>query len=161
MGYDLATWLNLALRWLHLTAGVAWIGASFYFIWLDNSLIAPEPPREGVKGELWAVHGGGFYNARKYLQAPPQMPGQLHWFKWEAYTTWISGFLLLCVIYYWGAPVYLIDRAKLDFSQVRGRRSRSASAFILRRVRRSTSFWQPLAAGRSGRDCSAWSGSRS
>jgi uncharacterized membrane protein len=117
MGYDLPTWLNLALRWLHLTAGIAWIGASFYFIWLDNSLTPPATPRDGVKGELWAVHGGGFYHSQKYLNAPPHLPDHLHWFKWEAYTTWISGFLLLCVIYYWAAPVYLIDRSKVDFSQ--------------------------------------------
>ncbi|MDB5455217.1 MAG: hypothetical protein JWP92_802 [Caulobacter sp.] len=116
MDYDLATWLNLALRWLHLIAGVAWIGASFYFVWLDNNLTAPDPPREGVKGELWAVHGGGFYHSQKYLVAPPHLPSHLHWFKWEAYTTWLSGFLLLCVLYYWGAPVYLIDRAKMAFT---------------------------------------------
>ena len=116
MAYDLAAWLNLALRWLHVIAGVCWIGASFYFVWLDNSLRPPVPPREGVKGELWAVHGGGFYQSQKYLVAPPQAPEHLHWFKWEAYTTWISGFLLLCVLYYWGAPVYLIDAAKVDFT---------------------------------------------
>ncbi len=116
MSYDIATWLGLGLRWLHLTAGVAWIGASFYFVWLDNNLTEPDPPREGVKGELWAVHGGGFYHSQKYLNAPPQMPGHLHWFKWEAYTTWLSGFLLLGVLYYWGAPVYLIDKSKVDFT---------------------------------------------
>jgi uncharacterized membrane protein len=117
MAYDLATWLNLALRWLHVIAGIAWIGASFYFVWLDNSLTPPDPPREGVKGELWAVHGGGFYHSQKYLVAPASLPGHLHWFKWEAYTTWISGFLLLCVLFYWGAPVYLIDIAKVAFTQ--------------------------------------------
>jgi uncharacterized membrane protein len=117
LDYDLATWLNLALRWLHVIAGIAWIGASFYFVWLDNSLEPPDPPREGVKGELWAVHGGGFYHSQKYMVAPAHLPAHLHWFKWEAYTTWISGFLLLCVLYYWGAPVYLIDPAKAAFSQ--------------------------------------------
>jgi uncharacterized membrane protein len=116
MGYDLATWLSLALRWLHLTAGIAWIGASFYFIWLDNSLAPPNPPREGVKGELWAVHGGGFYHSQKYANAPPGLPDHLHWFKWEAYTTWLSGFALLVVLYYWGAPVYLIDVARADLT---------------------------------------------
>jgi uncharacterized membrane protein len=116
MDYDLATWLNLGLRWLHVIAGVAWIGASFYFVWLDNNLTAPDPPREGVKGELWAVHGGGFYHSQKYMVAPPHLPQHLHWFKWEAYTTWLSGFLLLCVLYYWGAPVYLIDRSKVAFT---------------------------------------------
>jgi uncharacterized membrane protein len=117
MSLDIATWLSLAIRWLHLTAGVAWIGASFYFVWLDNNLTAPDPPRDGVKGELWAVHGGGFYHSQKYLNAPAQLPGHLHWFKWEAYTTWLSGFALLVVLYYWGAPVYLIDRARMNLSQ--------------------------------------------
>ena len=117
MDYDVATWLGLALRWLHVIAGIAWIGASFYFVWLDNSLTAPDPPREGVKGELWAVHGGGFYHSQKYMVAPAHLPDHLHWFKWEAYTTWLSGFALLCVLYYWGAPVYLIDPAKAHLSQ--------------------------------------------
>jgi uncharacterized membrane protein len=115
--FDLPTWLSLGIRWLHLTAGVAWIGASFYFVWLDNNLTAPDPPREGVKGELWAVHGGGFYHSQKYLNAPPHLPEHLHWFKWEAYTTWLSGFALLIVLYYWGAPVYLIDKARIDLTQ--------------------------------------------
>ncbi len=116
MDYDLAAWLNLALRWLHVVAGVCWIGASFYFVWLDNNLRPSDPPKEGVKGELWAVHGGGFYQSQKFLVAPPQMPEHLHWFKWEAYTTWISGFGLLSVLYYWGAPVYLIDAARVAFT---------------------------------------------
>ncbi len=116
MTYDLAAWLNLALRWTHVIAGVCWIGASFYFVWLDNNLRPAEPPVEGIKGELWAVHGGGFYQSQKFLTAPPQMPEHLHWFKWEAYGTWISGFLLLSVLYYWGAPVYLIDSAKVPFT---------------------------------------------
>jgi uncharacterized membrane protein len=116
VAYDLQAWLNLALRWLHVVAGVSWIGASFYFVWLDNNLRPASPPREGVKGELWAVHGGGFYQSQKFLTAPAEMPEHLHWFKWEAYATWISGFLLLCVLYYWGAPVYLIDKAKVDFT---------------------------------------------
>ena len=116
MAYDYAAWLNLALRWLHVIAGFSWIGASFYFVWLDNNLAPPSPPREGVKGELWAVHGGGFYQSQKFLTAPPEMPEHLHWFKWEAYATWLSGFGLLCVLYYWDAPVYLIDTAKVAFS---------------------------------------------
>jgi uncharacterized membrane protein len=114
--FDLAAWLGLALRWLHVIAGIAWIGASFYFVWLDNSLTAPDPPREGVKGELWAVHGGGFYQSQKYMVAPAHLPGHLHWFKWEAYTTWLSGFALLCLVYYWGARDYLIDPAKAALS---------------------------------------------
>jgi uncharacterized membrane protein len=117
MDYDLPGWLNLALRWLHVIAGVAWIGASFYFVWLDNNLRAPVPEKEGVKGELWAVHGGGFYHSQKYMVAPAHMPDHLHWFKWEAYTTWLSGFALLIVLYYWQAGVYLIDTAKHAFSQ--------------------------------------------
>ncbi len=93
MGIDLAEWLNLAIRWLHLTAGIAWIGSSFYFVWLDNHLTKPA---EGeASGELWSVHGGGFYHNQKYQVAPHQMPDRLHWFKWEDYFTWISGFSLL------------------------------------------------------------------
>ena len=105
-------WLNLLLRWLHLISGVAWIGASFYFIWLDNHLQAPQDSRDdakGVGGELWSVHGGGFYHSQKYRVAPASMPERLHWFKWEAYTTWISGMLLLALIYWHGAEVYLLD----------------------------------------------------
>ena len=117
MEYDVTTWLNLSLRWLHVIAGVAWIGASFYFVWLDNNLRPPVPEKDGVKGELWAVHGGGFYHSQKYMTAPAHMPDHLHWFKWEAYTTWLSGFALLIVLYYVGAPVYLIDPAKHAFSQ--------------------------------------------
>lgn len=104
-------WITLAVRWFHVVAGVAWIGASFYFIWLDNNL--EEPPKwkkdKGIKGDLWAVHGGGFYEVAKYAYGPEKMPENLHWFKWEAYTTWISGMLLLFLIYYLGASAYLID----------------------------------------------------
>ena len=114
MGVDVAEWLNLAIRWLHFTAGIAWIGSSFYFVWLDNHL---KPPAEGgASGELWSVHGGGFYHNQKYQVAPAAMPERLHWFKWEAYFTWISGFSLLVLIYYAGAQSYLIDPAKADLS---------------------------------------------
>ena len=109
---DVMPWLELALRWLHVITGIAWIGASFYFVWLDNHLVKREGLPEGVAGDLWAVHGGGFYNSRKYLVAPPELPPGLHWFKYEAYFTWISGFLLLCALYYYGASVYLIDTSK-------------------------------------------------
>ncbi len=115
----IADWLNLLVRWLHFIAGVAWIGSSFYFIWLDNHL---EPPREqgdddkGVGGEVWSVHGGGFYHAQKYKVAPARLPDRLHWFKWEAYTTWLSGIFLTALIYWYGAEVYLIDPAVADFS---------------------------------------------
>ena len=116
MTYDVAEWLGLALRWLHVIAGVAWIGASFYFVWLDNSLTPPDPPQEGVKGELWAVHGGGFYHSRKFMLAPPNLPDHLHWFKWEDYTTWLSGFSLLVVVFYFGAQSYLIDPSRAALS---------------------------------------------
>jgi uncharacterized membrane protein len=121
MDIDFSSWLGLALRWVHLITGIAWIGSSFYFIWLDNSLKPPADPKDkkdGVGGELWAVHGGGFYHKKKYQVAPDHMPDDLHWFKWEAYATWISGFLLLCLVYYYGAGLYLIDRAKLDLHPV-------------------------------------------
>lgn len=104
-------WLNLLLRWLHFVAGVAWIGSSFYFIWLDNHLEPPADPDDvarGVGGEVWSVHGGGFYHAQKYGVAPRQLPQTLHWFKWEAYTTWVSGILLLALVYWHGAQVYLL-----------------------------------------------------
>ena len=107
-------WLNLLLRWAHVVVGIAWIGASFYFIWLDNHLVAPADAAlaaRGVKGELWAVHGGGFYHAQKYAAGPPAMPAQLHWFKWEAYTTLLSGLFLLGVVYYAHADIYLVDPA--------------------------------------------------
>jgi uncharacterized membrane protein len=104
MEVHLLDFLSMLARWLHIIAGVAWIGSSFYFIWLDNSLEAPEPgseaARKGVAGELWAVHGGGFYNPQKYAVAPASLPARLHWFKWEAYTTWLSGSALLVLVYY-------------------------------------------------------------
>jgi uncharacterized membrane protein len=114
MGFDLGEWLNLALRWLHLTAGIAWIGSSFYFVWLDNHLT--KPAEGDASGELWSVHGGGFYHNQKYQVAPARMPERLHWFKWEAYFTWISGFSLLVLVYYAGAQSFLIDPAKAPLS---------------------------------------------
>jgi uncharacterized membrane protein len=119
MEIDVLPWMSLAVRWLHLIAGIAWIGSSFYFIWLDNSL-RPEPGEtdDGVAGGLWAVHGGGFYHKKKYLVAPAQMPDHLHWFKWEAYVTWLSGMGLMLLIYYWQADVYLIDPQKWDASRL-------------------------------------------
>lgn len=108
----LADWLNLVLRWAHMIVGIAWIGASFYFIWLDNHLKPPLDPADaakGIGGEVWAVHGGGFYVARKFKLAPEKLPPELHWFMWEAYTTLITGFLLLVLVYYHGAEVALID----------------------------------------------------
>ena len=116
MTADLLAWLNLGVRWLHVIAGIAWIGSSFYFMWLDARLKADETTPKGVQGDLWAVHGGGFYHKRKYLSVPPDMPDDLHWFKWEAYTTWLSGSALLVLIYYLGAPTYLIDASKADLA---------------------------------------------
>jgi uncharacterized membrane protein len=110
----LTEWLNLMIRWLHVIAGIAWIGSSFYFIHLDLSLKARAGLPDGVKGDAWQVHGGGFYHMVKYLVAPAQMPDELTWFKWEAYTTWLSGFALLVVVYYLGAELFLIDRSVFD-----------------------------------------------
>ncbi len=108
-------WLNLVVRWLHVITGIAWIGASFYFVWLDNSIRPPAPgsdlARKGVSGELWAVHGGGFYNPQKYLVAPAELPKELHWFKWEAYSTWLSGFALLTIVYYFNAQAMMVDQS--------------------------------------------------
>ena len=106
-------WLNLVVRWIHVIAGIMWIGDSFLFTWMDRSLVPPSRPREGaVVGELWMVHSGGFYEVvkRKYL-APNEVPAHLHWFMWEAYTTWISGFFLLGIVYYFGGALYLVDRS--------------------------------------------------
>src|SRR5258708_2965764 len=117
----LLDWLNLLVRWFHTITGIAWIGASFYFVWLDNHLLAPKDQSaadKGVSGELWAVNGGGFYNAQKYRVAPATLPEPLHWFKWEAYTTWISGFFLLCLMYYVSAEVYLVDRNVADIGKI-------------------------------------------
>ncbi|KAA0874409.1 urate hydroxylase PuuD [Nitrincola tapanii] len=109
-------WLHLLLRLLHVITAIAWIGASFYFVWLDNSLETPPAwkQKKGIKGDLWAIHGGGFYEVAKYQLAPKQMPKHLHWFKWEAYSTWITGMLLLTLMYYVGASSYLIDPSKTD-----------------------------------------------
>jgi uncharacterized membrane protein len=116
----IAEWLNLILRFLHLVTGVAWIGASFYFVWLDNHLETPPQWKadKGIKGDLWAIHGGGFYEVAKYQLAPEKMPTTLHWFKWEAYSTWLTGFALLIVMYYVGAESYLIDPRVADISQI-------------------------------------------
>ena len=116
--FDIASLLG---RWLHLITGIAWIGASFYFVWLDDHLLPPQR-RElidaGVGGEVWAVHGGGFYNAQKYKTAPATLPESLHWFYWEAYTTWLSGFFLLCLLYFGQAEVYLIDASVMPLSKL-------------------------------------------
>ena len=115
MDPHLVEFLSLLLRWLHVLAAIAWIGSSFYFIWLDNSLDPPsadsDAARKGVAGELWAVHGGGFYNPQKYAVAPASLPEKLHWFKWEAYTTWLSGTALLIVVYWLKAQSMMLDPA--------------------------------------------------
>lgn len=100
-------WLNLGIRWIHMITGIAWIGASFYFVWLENNLNRVNP-RDGLAGDLWAIHGGGIYHLEKYKLAPPKMPENLHWFKWEAYFTWLSGVALLMVVYYLNPSLYLI-----------------------------------------------------
>jgi uncharacterized membrane protein len=122
LGLDayLTDWLNLVIRWTHVIAGIAWIGASIYFVFLDTSLERPREPgdaEKGVHGELWAVHGGGFYHVQKHLTSPSRLPEPLHWFKWEAYWTWISGFALLVLLYYLQADTYLIDSSVADISE--------------------------------------------
>src|SRR3954464_14202774 len=110
-------WLNLLGRWLHVIAAIAWIGASFYFIALDNHLRPPkeeEDAERGVGGEAWEIHGGGFYQVQKFRVAPRTLPEPLHWFKWEAYATWLSGFALLIVLYYFNANTYLVDKSVAD-----------------------------------------------
>jgi uncharacterized membrane protein len=116
----LLDWAGLLARWLHVIAGIAWIGASFYFVWLDNHLLAPGSAGRvdpGIAGELWAVHGGGFYRSQKYRVAPEVLPSTLHWFYWEAYTTWLSGFTLLALLYLLHAEAYLIDPAVLPLTK--------------------------------------------
>ncbi len=107
-------WVNLLLRWAHVIVAIAWIGSSFYFVFLDNSLTKPEAPdlkAKGVDGELWAVHGGGFYHPQKYLVAPQSIPANLHWFYWESYSTWLTGFALFTVLYLYQAGTFLIDKS--------------------------------------------------
>ena len=113
-------WLSLLGRWVHMITGIAWIGASFYFVWIDNHLQTPKlqaDMNEGVGGEVWSVHGGGFYHAQKYKIAPPELPSTLHWFKWEAYTTWMTGMFMLVLMYWYGAELYLIDPQVADLSK--------------------------------------------
>jgi uncharacterized membrane protein len=109
-------WLSFAVRWLHVVTGIAWIGSSFYFVALDLGLRQRPGLPQGAHGEEWQVHGGGFYHIQKYLVAPAEMPEHLTWFKWEAYSTWLTGFALMAVVYYAGADLFLIDRNVLDIS---------------------------------------------
>ncbi|MBT6094615.1 MAG: urate hydroxylase PuuD [Rhodospirillaceae bacterium] len=109
-------WLSLAARWLHVITAIAWIGSSFYFIAMDLGLRKNPDLPDGVQGEEWQVHGGGFYHIQKYMVAPAQMPEHMTWFKWESYATWLSGFALMAIVYYAGADIYLVDPAVLDVS---------------------------------------------
>ena len=112
-------WANLLLRWVHVITAIAWVGSSFYFVFLDSSLTAPvdeDLKKQGVSGELWAVHGGGFYHPVKFAVSPPKLPDHLHWFFWESYSTWLSGFSLFTVSYLYSASTYLIDKSKMDWS---------------------------------------------
>lgn len=112
-------WANLLLRWVHVITAIAWIGSSFYFVFLDSSLTPPEDEklrREGCSGEIWAVHGGGFYHPVKYNVAPPKLPPLLHWFYWESYSTWLTGFSLFTASYLWNASTYLIDKSRMDWA---------------------------------------------
>lgn len=113
-------WLNIVIRLLHITFGIAWIGASFYFVFLENALNRTEDVRDELAGNLWAVHGGGFYYLEKFKVAPKTIPKHLHWFKYEAYFTWLSGFCLLFVVYYFNASALLIDKNVLNITAVEG-----------------------------------------
>ena len=115
----LLDWANLLLRWLHVITAIAWIGSSFYFVFLDNNLQKPTSPdllEKGVDGAMWAVHGGGFYNPQKYMVAPKKIHTKLHWFYWESYSTWLSGFALFTVLYLWNAGTFLIDKSLMDWA---------------------------------------------
>jgi len=109
-------WLAFAVRWVHVITAIAWIGSSFYFIALDLGLRQREGMPKGAHGEEWQVHGGGFYHVQKYLVAPEAMPDHLTWFKWESYSTWLSGFALMCMVYYGGASLFLVDPNVWDVS---------------------------------------------
>ncbi len=112
-------WANLLLRWLHVITAIAWVGSSFYFVFLDSSLVPPADEKlraGGATGELWAVHGGGFYHPVKYAVSPPALPPHLHWFYWESYSTWLSGFALFTVSYLWNAGTYLVDKSLMDWA---------------------------------------------
>ena len=118
MEANFTEWLQLAVRWLHVITGIAWIGTSFFFNWLDSNLTPSANARPGIEGELWMVHSGGFYQVEKMQLAPDQVPPVLHWFKWEAGFTWLSGIVLLAIIYYLGAELFLIDPAVAALSPV-------------------------------------------
>ncbi len=115
----LLDWANLLLRWVHVITAIAWIGSSFYFVFLDNNLLKPKSAdllEKNVDGAMWAVHGGGFYNPQKYMVPPPKIHTKLHWFYWESYSTWLSGFALFTVLYLWNAGTFLIDKSLFDWA---------------------------------------------
>ncbi len=115
----LLDWANLLLRWVHVITAIAWVGSSFYFVFLDSSLTPPadeDLKKQGISGELWALHGGGFYHPVKFASKPPYMPEHLHWFYWESYSTWLTGFSLFTVSYLWNASAYLIDKSLMNWS---------------------------------------------
>ena len=114
MEANISEWLNLSLRWLHLVAGISWIGSSFYFVWLDRHIVPPETKDENIAGSLWMVHSGGFYRVEKRYLAAGQVPPVLHWFKWEAAFTWLTGLCLLILVYYLGG--ILVDAGVQNYS---------------------------------------------
>ncbi len=119
MESHLLDWANLLLRWVHVITAIAWVGSSFYFVFLDNNLLRPKSPdllEKGVDGAMWAVHGGGFYNPQKYMIAPKVIHSKLHWFYWESYSTWLTGFALFTVLYLYNASTYLIDKSLMNWS---------------------------------------------
>ena len=116
MEAHIVEWLNLLVRWVHFIIGIAWIGASFYFNWLENHLNRTSPQDKGIDGNLWAVHGGGFYHLKKFTNGPDKLPEVLHWFKWEAYMTWVSGMTLLAIVYYYNAKAMMIDPSVYDLT---------------------------------------------
>lgn len=125
-------WANLLLRWVHVITAIAWIGSSFYFVFLDNNLEKPTSPdllEKGVDGAMWAVHGGGFYNPQKYMVAPPKIHTKLHWFFWESYSSWMSGFALFTLLYLLNAKTFLIDPSVMAWSP--GQAAALAMAFLL------------------------------
>jgi uncharacterized membrane protein len=136
----LLDWANVLLRWLHVITAIAWVGSSFYFVWLDNHLIRPKSPdllEKGVDGALWAVHGGGFYNPQKYMLAPKKIHTELHWFYWESYSTWLSGFALFTVLYLWNAGTFLVDKSLFDWSPLAAGAGRAGlPGRLLARLRR-------------------------
>jgi hypothetical protein len=131
-------WANLLLRWAHVIVAIAWIGSSFYFVFLDSSLTPPQDPAlkdKGVDGELWAVHGGGFYHPQKYLVAPKTLPDHLHWFYWESYSTWLTGFALFTVLYLFNAEHLPGRQARVRLAAGRGRRRAGFPGRVLARLR--------------------------